>query len=172
MTNEPHNQTPNTAMKTDTATPTSVDEPAKNKAQETTYAAKKRAETLAQEGKDQAATMAQDAKSSAHQRAEASKAHTVDETDKAADAFYDAADRMDDGSLQERVMGQIADGISGATDRLRSKDMSTAIDDLTRLARKHPVAFLGGAALLGFAVTRFAKATDDTYGRDHGGGLA
>ncbi len=172
MTNESHSQTPTTAMKTDTGTPTSAEKSAKNKVQETADAAKKRAETLAEEGKEQVTTMAQDAKSSVQQRAEAAKTHAADETDKAAEAFHDAADRMDDGSLQERVMGQIADGISTATDQLRSKDMSTAFDDLTRLARKHPVAFLGGAALLGFAVTRFAKASDDRYARDHDGGFA
>ena len=88
-----------------------------------------------------------------------------------AKALRDASQNLRDGSPQARAFAQIADGLADAADAVRNRDVNELAGDLTGFARRNPLAFLGGAALLGFAATRFAKASstprpqaDDSYG--------
>ena len=54
----------------------------------------------------------------------------------------------------------IANGLADASDAMRDKDLGEMIDGRKpRPARNNPALFLGGALLLGFAGSRYAKAS-------------
>lgn len=71
-----------------------------------------------------------------------------------AEALYAASDQLDDNSTQRRVFDVVADNLEQVSDALTRKDMGEMMRDLNQMARRHPFAFLGGAALVGFAATR------------------
>ncbi|APX90436.1 hypothetical protein BV394_12440 [Brevirhabdus pacifica] len=121
--------------------------------------AKSHASNLADKARDEARTLAGDAKSMAHDRAESYKNTAANEAGKVADALRKASDDLRDGSPQERAVSEIAAGLAGVADTIRDRDISDLITDATDFARRNPAAFLGGAALLGFAASRFAKAS-------------
>ena len=74
-------------------------------------------------------------------------------------ALRSAADKSRAGSPQERTFGQAAEALADFSDMVRNKDLGEMLSDVNGFARRNPLAFLGGAALLGFAATRFAKAS-------------
>jgi hypothetical protein len=76
-----------------------------------------------------------------------------------AEALHSAADELDDGSSPRRVFGIVAENLDYVSDALNNKDMGEMMRDLNDLARRHPLAFLGGAALAGFAATRLMTAS-------------
>jgi hypothetical protein len=86
--------------------------------------------------------------------------HAADGATKAADAAEAAASDYSDDSLQARAARQVADQVEGLAAQLRSADFATVARDASDFARKNPALFIGGAALLGFAATRFLKARD------------
>jgi len=124
--------------------------------------AKKTAENLADHAKDSADSAMQNATKAAARQADAAKSSVADEVSGVASALRTAAQEMRSGSPQERTFGQIAEGLADASDALRDKDLGTMVQDVTQFARKNPLMFLGGAALIGFAATRFAKASGET----------
>ncbi|PLS22950.1 hypothetical protein [Neptunicoccus cionae] len=121
--------------------------------------AKETASELAGQAKETANSAAQTAANAAVQQADNAKASVADEVSGVASALRTAAGEMRNGSPQERTFGQMAEGLADASDALRDKDLGTMVEDVTHFARKNPLLFLGGAALLGFAATRFAKAS-------------
>ncbi len=123
--------------------------------------AKQKASQFAEQAKSAAGEVAQDAAAAATQQADAAKSSVADEVSGVASALRTAAEEMRTGSPQERTFGQIAEGLADASDALREKDLSEMVQDLSTFARKNPLVFLGGAALIGFAATRFAKASRD-----------
>lgn len=76
-------------------------------------------------------------------------------------ALRRASEELRGGSAQERTLGQIAGSLADASDALRDKDLGELLQSASRIARDNPALFLGGAALLGFAISRFAKASAD-----------
>lgn len=116
---------------------------------------------LAQDAKETAGNAVQSATKAAATQASAAKASVADEMSGVASALRTAAEEMRSGSPQERTFGQIAEGLADASDALRDKDLSTMVNDVSQFARKNPLVFLGGAALIGFAATRFAKASSE-----------
>lgn len=124
----------------------------------TTQAIQKAGE-LAEQTKTVASDLAKEAASAAAKQADAAKSSVADEVSGVASALRTAAEEMRTGSPQERTFGQIAEGLADASDALRDKDLSTMVQDVSAFARKNPLVFLGGAALIGFAATRFAKAS-------------
>lgn len=122
--------------------------------------AKDAAADLAEQTKAAAQTAAEDAKSAAMNRADGAKHRAADEVSGVASALRTAAEEMRSGSAQERTVGQIAESLADASDAIRDKDLGTMVDDVSNFARRNPLVFLGGAALLGFAATRFAKASN------------
>ncbi|WP_322889676.1 MULTISPECIES: hypothetical protein [unclassified Yoonia] len=75
-----------------------------------------------------------------------------------AEALHTASDQLDDNSTQRRMFDVVADNLEQVSDALTRKDMGEMMRDLNQMARKHPFAFLGGAALVGFAATRLMTA--------------
>ncbi len=118
-----------------------------------------------------------------HSAAETTAAEAVDYADQAksaaghelkdvASAFRTAADEMRSGSPQERTFGQIADTLADASDAVRDKDFSEMVGAVTDFALRNPMTVVGGAALLGFAATRIAKASCNGHGYKHARGYA
>ncbi|WP_236630387.1 hypothetical protein, partial [Sulfitobacter sp. HI0040] len=106
--------------------------------------------------------------------ADQTKETAADEVKSVSSALRHAADDLRSGSPQERTFSQIADGLADASEAIRGKDLGELVNDLNSFAKRNPAIFLGSAALIGFAATRFAKASSSTsrgggYGsdRDH-----
>ena len=124
-----------------------------------TQQAKQAAADIADKAKGAAADTAQKVADTARSQADAAKSAAADEISGVASAMRAAAEEMRSGSPQERTFGQIAEGIADVSDAMREKDLSTMVQDVSDFARRNPLVFLGGAALIGFAATRFARAS-------------
>lgn len=121
--------------------------------------AEKRLGSAGEEIRDTARQTADDMRRHATDMAGGAKDHAAGEANKVADALRDAARNLSDGSPQARALSQIADGLANAASSVEGRDIGELTQDLTQFARRNPVAFLGGAALLGFAASRFARAS-------------
>lgn len=97
----------------------------------------------------------------ARSMADHTKSDVADEVKDVASALRRASEELRTGSAQERTLGQIANTIADASDSIRDKDLGEVLTMLSRTGRRNPVLFLGGAALLGFAASRYAKASAD-----------
>ena len=89
------------------------------------------------------------------------KTNVANDVKDVAMALRRASDDLRGGSAQERTLGQIASSLADASDALRDKDLGELLQAASRIARNNPMLFLGGAALLGFAASRYAKASSD-----------
>ena len=149
---------------------------AKGAASDAASAIGEQASATAREAKDKVTTVAADVASDLKSRArEISDTITTqattyagqardtvaDEVGSVASALRSAADEMRSGSAAERTFSQIADGLADASEAMRDKDLGQIVNTLTEFARRNPMLTMGGAALLGFAATRFAKASSD-----------
>ena len=125
---------------------------------------KQTAEKVASDTAQSLKSTAQDAKekitAEAGTYANQAKEAAADEVKDVASALRAAADDLRSGSPQERTFSQIADGLADASEAIRNKDLGEVVGDLNGFARRNPLVFLGGAALLGFVATRFAKASE------------
>ena len=97
----------------------------------------------------------------ARSMADHTKSDVADEVKQVSSALRRASEELRTGSAQERTLGQIADTIADASDSIRDKDLGEILAMISRTGRRNPVLFLGGAALLGFAASRYAKASGD-----------
>lgn len=113
----------------------------------------------AQAAKDAARTQAERVRDEAYARGEHYRDYAAGETDKVAEALRRASRDLSEGSPQERFFGQVADSVADAADRMRGMSLAETVRETDAFARRHPAAFLGGAALLGFAAARFLKAS-------------
>lgn len=76
-----------------------------------------------------------------------------------ASALREAASGLTKGSAAERTLGQIANGFADASESLHDRDFGELISAASDVAKRNPVLFIGGAVLLGFAASRFLKAS-------------
>ncbi len=94
----------------------------------------------------------------------------VEELDDARDALSDSGDRLAatlrraitepaPDSVQARVMSAVAGGVSQAAHTLRDRSLSEMAADLRALAKRNPGVFAAGAAVAGFALARFLRAS-------------
>lgn len=86
--------------------------------------------------------------------------HAVEQASNVANAADAVAAEFDVNSLQARAAQQVADQVEGLAHRLRATDLTSVTRDVSTFARANPAIFIGGAALLGLAATRFLKARD------------
>ncbi len=98
-------------------------------------------------------------------RADGAKSDVAGEVKDVAAALRRASEEMRGGSAQERTLGQISSSLADAADQIRDKDFGEMIEIASKVARNNPMLFVGGAALLGFAASRFAKASGDHTGK-------
>lgn len=129
--------------------------------------AREAATKVSDAAKESAQNIAQTAASEAQSYAGQAKDAAAGEVKDVASALRTAADELRSGSPQERTFSQIADSLADASDALRSKDLGEMVGAVNDFARRNPMAFLGSAALIGFAATRFAKASGT--GSEHAG---
>ncbi|MEX3314965.1 hypothetical protein [Sulfitobacter sp. PS-8MA] len=129
-------------------------------------AASSAAETAKTQARDVADTVSNEATNYAYQARDTA----ADEVKGVASALRTAADELRSGSPQERSFSQLADGLADVSDSMRDKDLGEMVDDLNGFAKRNPMVFLGGAALLGFVATRFAKASSDSPRGGYAGG--
>ncbi|TGD65649.1 hypothetical protein EYC08_07125 [Tabrizicola sp. WMC-M-20] len=87
------------------------------------------------------------------------KDSVANEVNDVAQALRRASEELRGGSAQERTLGTLASSLADASDQIRDKDLGQIAQMVSKVAREHPVMFLGGAALLGFAASRYAKAS-------------
>lgn len=123
------------------------------------------ARELGEEARDRAQNLKDKAVEEAGRQGENAKAGIAGEISDMGNALRRAADELREGSPQERTFGHMADALADASDTVRDRDLGEMAGDLSDLARRNPLAFLGGAALLGFAGTRIARASERNRGR-------
>ncbi|MFN6977008.1 MAG: hypothetical protein ACK4OP_02705 [Gemmobacter sp.] len=130
--------------------------------------------SVASDIRDAASQKFDQAVTGVREKAADARADVAGEVRDVANALRRASEELRGGSAQERTLGTIASSIADASDAIRDKDLGEILDMARKVAREHPVLFLGGAALLGFVVSRYAKATGGhTGGRSsHRGGSA
>ncbi len=92
-------------------------------------------------------------------QADGAKTGVADEVTSVANALRRATEELRGGSAQERTIGAIASSLADASDAIRDKDLGEIVQMVSKVARENPLMFLGGAALLGFAASRYAKAS-------------
>ncbi|MCR9108870.1 hypothetical protein [Marivita sp. XM-24bin2] len=124
--------------------------------QSTIHTAKERATKLANDATDHVSAAAQ-------QQAEQARSEAIDTAESTASAADAAGDEFDSDSLQAAALNQISAQISSVAAQLRDKPVDEMADDVAVFARKNPLLFLGGAALLGFAAARFIKSGEGTH---------
>lgn len=122
-----------------------------DEAAETVEAAKDRIENVAENAAERATAEAE-------LQGEQAKGVVAEEVDGAAAAMQGAADRLPEGTAAERGFSQLAASLSSAAGDIRRRDAAQIADDLRGFARRNPMLFVSGAALIGLAAARFAKA--------------
>lgn len=142
----------------------------KNKLDETADAARDTVSNAADATKTAAQNVASQVSSHAAAAASTVRDAAVEQMDHARDALGDSGDRLAEtlrraadepaeGSMQARVLSAVAGGVSSAADTLRSRSVSEIAADVRDLARRNPAAFAAGAAVAGFVLARFLRAT-------------
>jgi hypothetical protein len=111
-------------------------------------------------------SMAQSAKARVAAEAEKAQSAAADQVNSRAEQIKEAGEAFDDGSFARRATDSLADNLTRAAQSIRTTDLGGLQQDLTHFARRQPLMFFGGAALLGFAAARMLKATD--RGHDSG----
>lgn len=109
--------------------------------------------------KDAAQSGLEDVKSAAADKTEAVKGQTADEIARTARGLEAAADEMDGSPLQQDLLREAADGLKHIAEAVEGKSIGAMVGDLSAFGRQNPLAYLGGAALAGFALARFARAS-------------
>ncbi|AHM05121.1 hypothetical protein roselon_02823 [Roseibacterium elongatum DSM 19469] len=98
-------------------------------------------------------------KAAAEQTRAAKDAAAARASDQAA-RLRDAGESFDPGSFAHAASERLADNLSDAARSIRDTDLTHVADDLASFARRQPLLFFGGAALLGFAAGRMLKASE------------
>jgi hypothetical protein len=76
------------------------------------------------------------------------------------------ADELDgEGGLQQELLREAADGLKQISRAIDGKSVGAMVEDLSEFGRNNPLAYLGGAALAGFALARFVRASSHSQRR-------
>jgi hypothetical protein len=105
----------------------------------------------------------QAAKEEVTHRAEGAKSSIADELSGMSEALRHASEELRDNSTSRHAFGWVADSLNDASQAIRSRETSQLMSDIGGFARRNPALFLGGAALVGFAISRFAKASSRSH---------
>lgn len=115
--------------------------------------------SVAADIKDAATAKFDDAMTEVRSRADDAKDEVANDVKDVAAALRRASEELRGGSAQERTFGTLASGLADVSDQIRDKDLGQIVQMVSKAARENPVLFLGGAALLGFAASRYSKAS-------------
>jgi ElaB/YqjD/DUF883 family membrane-anchored ribosome-binding protein len=123
-------------------------------AREAAAVARDRADEL----RDAARSTLSDARDAVEKRSEAAKGQAADEIERTAAGLEAAADEMEGSRLQQELLREAADGLKQISRAVAGKSVGQMVEDLSEFGRRNPLAYMGGAALAGFALARFARA--------------
>lgn len=124
---------------------------------------------LGQRVREHATDLTEQAKATAQAEARA-RAEDVQHTaaskvSQAASAADAASQKFDPASPQAQAIDQVAGHIDSVAAQIRTADVGEVARQATDIARRHPLLFIGGAAIVGFAAARFLKASDPDTGQ-------
>lgn len=140
-------------------------------------AAMKSASHAADKAKDTVRDLASDVSSQASDTLGAMRDGAVARLDDARDALGESGDKLAEtlrraaeepaaGSIPARVLTAVAGGVSSAANALHDRSVSEIAADVRALARRNPGAFAVGAAVVGFALARFLRASGGSSSND------
>jgi len=109
--------------------------------------------------RDAAQSKIEDAKSAAMEKTDQVKGKAADEIDRTAHGLEAAAEEMEGSPLQQDLLREAADGLKQIARAVQGKSVGEMVSGLSDFGRQNPLAYLGGAALAGFALARFARAS-------------
>ncbi len=136
---------------------------AKEAAKETVDAVKDAGAQAYDAARDKVGAVASDAvtlaRDEARTRAEAGKNQVADEGSRLAGGLRDVARNPETSTLQAQLLESVAGAVSDISEGLRDRSVGALVSDVEHFARRNPGAFIAGSALLGFALTRFAKSS-------------
>src|SRR5690625_1310575 len=129
------------------------------------------AHNIAEEVREQVREGVAYAREEAERQAREGVHYGADQVQRTATALRSASEDLD-GTFQGEIFRHAADGLQSLADDIRDKSVGEIIGDVAAYARRHPTTYLGGALLVGFALTRFVRASADPrhhhYGRQSG----
>jgi hypothetical protein len=96
------------------------------------------------------------------EQAESAKQGLAGQVKDTADALNAAAEKFGPQAVQTDLFHGAARGLEALSEALGGNTMSELASDLTAFGRRNPAAFLGVAAIAGFAIARFAQASAST----------
>ncbi|WP_370281804.1 hypothetical protein [Pseudooceanicola sp.] len=123
---------------------------------------------------DEARKAADEAKSAASEEAQSFRDNVEEEVSRRAgdtrdtlagevgefgEALRSASGKLRRGSPQEQLVTSAANAMEEFSSHVRGRDLGELLEEVNTFGRRNPAAFLGGAALLGFAGMRLAKAS-------------
>jgi len=109
--------------------------------------------------RDAALSSLDEAKSAAAGKVEETKDQAAGEIARTAEGLAAAAEQMEGSPFQQDLLREAADGLKQIAHAVEGKSIGTMASELSEFGRQNPVAYLGGAALVGFALARFARAS-------------
>ncbi|MGR3493341.1 MAG: hypothetical protein ACU0DW_14920 [Shimia sp.] len=146
----------------------------KTEAQETKHEVQKEAHKAADAAQDETNKRAEAAKQQAKKlganaKAEADSAYSkvsdeaADRVDRTADALRDAGSHYREGSYAREAANNAASYVDDLSEAIKSSDLDQIGHEVKAFAHRNPVAFVAGAAALGFLAARMAKASRPSH---------
>jgi hypothetical protein len=83
----------------------------------------------------------------------------VGEIERTARGLEAAADEMRGSPFQQDLLREAAEGLKQISHAIEGKSVGAVVAEISDFGRRNPLAYLGGAALAGFALARFARAS-------------
>jgi hypothetical protein len=120
------------------------------------------AKTAVQTVKEETATFADSAKDKALDQVQQKKQVATETLSDFANAIRKAGDDLaqHDQSMVGRMVKQAAEGLEGLSRSVSDKNPEQLLDSVRDFGRSNPTAFIAGSVLLGLAIGRFAKSSE------------
>lgn len=109
-------------------------------------------------------------KEDSKQRIESGKRSAADHVSEIAQAITRASEQLRDTQpTLADYTSRLADGVGNLATRLREGSWEALVDDTRQLARRNPALYLAGGVAVGFALSRFVKASGEraSSGREY-----
>jgi len=137
---------------------------------------KEGAQSLTEGAREQVSNLAEQAKDQAARYAEEQKQVVTQHLDDFAQAIREASDTLSqrDQTMASHVVRQAASGLESLSRSVAGANVQDMVGSVRKFGRANPLAFLGGAVLVGLAIGRFARASGqpeygNQYGNQNGG---
>ncbi len=121
--------------------------------------AKKAGREFRDAAQDEARGLRDAAEERLQERAEGTRDVVADEVGSVGRALRKASEELRSGSVSEQAFASAAEALADVSDRMHGRDLGQMLNEVSEFGRRNPATLLGGAALLGFAGMRLAKAS-------------